>query len=76
MVFVHYYKNISFDSRQAIKYFNRYAKKLTFDKTIRLFLYAINNKTESLRHHDQQLVNPNLKKAIGIDLIQVITKII
>lgn len=62
-------EQLSFNSRQAIKSFNRYAKKLTFDKTIRLFLYAINDETESLRHLDQQLVNPHLKKAIGIDSI-------
>lgn len=62
-------EHLSSDSRQAIKSFNRYAKKLTFEKAIRLFLYAINDETKSLRHLESQLVNPNLKKAIGIDSI-------
>ena len=62
-------EQLSLDSRQAIEQFDRYAKKLTFKKVIKLFLYAINDETESLRHPDQQLVNPNLKKVMGIDSI-------
>ena len=62
-------EQLSFDSRQAIEQFDRYAKKLKFKKAIKLFLYAINDETESLRHLDQQLVNPNLKKVMGIDSI-------
>lgn len=62
-------EQLSIDSRQAIEQFDRYAKKLTFKKAIKLFLYAINDETESLRHLDQQLVNPNLKKVMGIDSI-------
>ena len=62
-------EQLSFHSRQAIEQFDRYAKKLKFKKAIKLFLYAINDETESLRHLDQQLVNPNLKKVMGIDSI-------
>ena len=60
---------LSFHSRQAIEQFDRYAKKLKFKKAIKLFLYAINDETESLRHLDQQLINPNFKKVMGIDSI-------
>ena len=62
-------EQLSLDSRQAIEQFDRYANKLTFKKVVKLFLYAINDETESLRHLDQQLVNPNLKKVMGIDSI-------
>ncbi len=66
-------EQLSIDSRKAIEQFDRYAKKLTFKKAIKLFLYAINDETESLRHLDQQLVNPNLKKVMGIDSISYST---
>ncbi|GAB2318436.1 hypothetical protein IRB23SM22_06940 [Alkalibacterium sp. s-m-22] len=62
-------ETLSETSRQAIGQFDRYSKKLTFKKVLKLFLYAINDKTDSLRHLDQQLVNPNLKKVIDIESI-------
>ena len=66
-------EQLSLDSRQAIEQFDRYANKLTFKKVIKLFLYAINDETESLRHLDQQLVNPNLKKSNGDRLYQLLS---
>ncbi|WP_161879719.1 hypothetical protein [Alkalibacterium sp. MB6] len=51
-------ETLSESSRQAIGQFDRYSKKLTFKKVLKLFLYAINDETDSLRHLDQQLVNP------------------
>lgn len=60
---------LSESSQKTIQEFNRYAKKLTFIKVLNHFLFAINEETESLRHLDQQLVHPQLKKAIGIDTI-------
>lgn len=36
---------------------------------MKLFLYAINDETNSLRHLDNRLVNPNLRKVIRIDEI-------
>ena len=60
-------EKLSVESRQAIEHLERYAKKLTFEKAIKLFLYAINDETDSLRHLDQQLVSPKLKRAMGID---------
>lgn len=62
-------ETLSESSRQTISQFNRYSKKLTFKKVLKLFLYAINDETDSLRHLDQQLVNPNLKKVIDIESI-------
>src|SRR5690554_1201175 len=62
-------ENLSPSSQKAIQVFNRYAKKLTFIKVLMLFLFAINEETDSLRHLDQQLVHPGLKKAIGVDRI-------
>ena len=59
-------ETLSESSRQTISQFNPYSKKLTFKKVLKLFLYAINDETDSLRHLDQQLVNPNLKKVIDI----------
>lgn len=59
-------KNVSDKAQESIQSFNRYSKKLTFKKVIRLFLYAINDETESLRHLSQQLVNPKLQEAIEI----------
>lgn len=63
------FEKLSPSSLQAIHQFDHYSKKLTFKKALKLFLYAINNETDSLRHLDQQLVNPNLKKAMTIDSI-------
>lgn len=62
-------ENLSPTSRQAIKTFDRYAKKLTFEKVLKLFLFAINDETESLRHLDDQLINPGLRKAVDLDSI-------
>ena len=62
-------ESLSPSSQKAIQVFNRYAKKLTFSKALMLFLFAINEETESLRHLDQQLVHPQLKKVIGVDRI-------
>lgn len=63
------FEKLSSSSLQAIHQFDHYSKKLTFKKALKLFLYAINDETDSLRHLDQQLVNPNLKKAMTIDSI-------
>ena len=62
-------EKLSPSSQKAIHAFNRYAKKLTFSKVLMLFLFAINEETESLRHLDQQLVHPQLKMVIGVDTI-------
>jgi len=62
-------ENLSSSSQKSIQDFNRYAKKLTFIKVLKLFLFAINEETESLRHLDQQLVHPKLKKAIKVDTV-------
>ena len=58
-------EKLSETSRKVISQFDRYSKKLTFKKVLKLFLYAINDETDSLRHLDQQLVNPKLKKVMG-----------
>lgn len=63
------FEKLSPSSLQAIHQFDHYSKKLTFKKALKLFLYAINDETDSLRLLDQQLVNPNLKKAMTIDSI-------
>lgn len=60
-------ESVSSASRQAIEELNHYAKKLTIEKVLKLFLFALNTETESLRHLNQQLVHPKLKQAIGID---------
>ena len=62
-------EKLSETSRKVISQFDRYSKKLTFKKVLKLFLYAINDETDSLRHLDQQLVNPKLKKVMGIESI-------
>lgn len=62
-------EKLSAKSQKSIQSFDTYVKKLTFDRALKLFLYAINDETNSLRHLDNQLVNPNLRKAIGIDEI-------
>ena len=62
-------ETLSESSRQTIGQFDRYSKKLTFKKVLKLFLYAINDKTDSLRYLDQQLVNPKLKKVMGMESI-------
>src|SRR5699024_2604886 len=41
----------------------------TFDRALRLFLFAINNETKSLRHLNSQLVNPDLRKTFEMDEI-------
>ncbi|MCD8506493.1 MAG: hypothetical protein LRY37_05610 [Alkalibacterium thalassium] len=55
--------------KKLFKDFDAYVKKLTFDRALKLFLFAINDETNSLRHLDNQLVNPKLRKAIGVDEI-------
>ena len=60
---------LSGKSQKAIQSFDAYVKKLTFDRALKLFLFAINDETNSLRHLDNQLVNPKLRKAIGVDEI-------
>lgn len=62
-------ENLSLMARQSIHQFDAYTKKLTFERVLKLFLFAINNETESLRHLDQQLVDPKLKKAVGVNRI-------
>ncbi|WP_338486739.1 hypothetical protein [Ruoffia tabacinasalis] len=62
-------ENLSLTARQSIHQFDAYTKKLTFERVLKLFLFAINNETESLRHLDQQLVDPKLKKAVGVNRI-------
>lgn len=62
-------EKLSLSARQSIQQSNAYTKKLTFERVIKLFLYAINNEAESLRHLDEQLTNPKLKRVIGIDRI-------
>jgi len=62
-------EKLSGKSQKAIQSFDNYVKKLTFDRALKLFLFAINDETNSLRHLDNQLVNPNLRKAIDIDEI-------
>lgn len=63
------FEQLSKKSREAIHSFNRYSKKLTFLKALKLFLHAINDETDSLRHMEQQLVNPHLKEVMEIDTI-------
>lgn len=63
------FEQLSPNAREIIAEFDRYSKKLTFKKVMWLFLYAINDQTKSLRHLSQQLVNPQLKKVIGLDKI-------
>lgn len=62
-------EKLSGKSQKAIQSFDAYVKKLTFERTLKLFLFAINDETNSLRHLDNQLVNPKLRKAIGVDEI-------
>lgn len=62
-------EKLSSSARQSIQQFNAYTKKLTFERVIKLFLYAINNESKSLRHLEEQLKNPKLKNVIGIDRI-------
>ena len=62
-------ESLSLTARQSIHQFDAYTKKLTFERVLKLFLFAINNETESLRHLDQQLVDPKLKKAVGVNRI-------
>ena len=62
-------EKLSGKSQKAIQSFDAYVKKLTFDRALKLFLFAINDETNSLRHLDNQLVNPKLRKAIGVDEI-------
>src|SRR5699024_11932166 len=61
--------SLSGEAKVAIQKFNAYRKKLTFDCALKLFLFAINDETESLRHLDKQLINPNMKKTFGLDSI-------
>ena len=61
--------SLSGEAKVAIQKFNAYRKKLTFDCALKLFLFAINDETESLRHLDRQLINPNMKKTFGLDSI-------
>lgn len=62
-------EKLSGKSQKTIQSFDAYVKKLTFERTLKLFLFAINDETNSLRHLDNQLVNPKLRKAIGVDEI-------
>jgi len=62
-------EKLSGKSRKAIESFDTYVKKLTFIRALRLFMFAINDETKSLRHLDDQLVNPDLRKAIDIEKI-------
>ena len=62
-------EKLSGKSQKAIQSFDAYVKKLTFERTLKLFLFAVNDETNSLRHLDNQLVNPKLRKAIGVDEI-------
>ena len=62
-------EKLSGKSQKAIQSFDSYVKKLTFDRALRLFLFAINNETKSLRHLDSQLVNPDLRKTFEMDEI-------
>ena len=59
-------EKLSGKSQKAIQSFDAYVKKLTFERTLKLFLFAINDETKILRHLNNQLINPNLRKAIDI----------
>ena len=62
-------EKLSGKSQKAIQSFDAYVKKLTFERTLKLFLFAINDETQSLRHLNKQLINPKLRKAIDMDEI-------
>jgi hypothetical protein len=63
------FKLLSGEAKIAIQKFDSYRKKLTFENTLQLFLFAINDETESLRHLDKQLVNPNMRKTFKLESI-------
>lgn len=60
-------KELSLPAKKSIQAFDSYVNKLTFERALKLFLFAINDKTESLRHLDKQLVKPQLKQSIGLN---------
>lgn len=62
-------EKLSGKSQIAIQKFDAYTKKLTFNRALKLFLFAINDETNSLRHLEQQLIDPNLKKVIEMEEI-------
>jgi len=62
-------EKLSLSAKKTIESFDLYVNKLTFDRALKLFLFAINDETKSLRHLDQQMVQPKLKQVIGLDEI-------
>ena len=47
-------EKLSGKSQKAIQSFDAYVKKLTFARALKLFLFAINDETKSLRHLNNQ----------------------
>ena len=69
IIFVYKFRKFSGKSQKVIQSFDAYAKKIIFERVVKLFLFAINDEANSLRHLDKLLVNPKVRKAIGIDEI-------
>ena len=61
--------NLSEDAQQEIKQFNRYGTKMNFRTFIKLFIHAIQDEKESLRHLKNTVMNQKLQQVVGLQSI-------